>query len=204
MNVKKLILLAALPLFGVIIFYVFGTNSENYALTVEAKRKERIHFLFNSSGSPLAENKNYKHPGFFDADKKYRVTGKIDINPKTQIYAVPLSSGQAETYIRYGDIRFQLEGEEQTLTIFQHLDNRSDYIIPFGDATNGKSTYSAGRYIPVNYNGSEHIVLDFNLAENPYCAFNHNYTCPLPPKENLLSIAIPAGEKHSNSFMKAE
>ena len=195
---KKVLYLVALPILGIILYYVFGTNSKNYAQTIDNKRKERIHFLTNSSGSPVENKTNFHHPGFFETQKKYRITAKIDINPKTQQFAIPFSTGKAETYIHYGDVKFTIDGKKQQLILFQHLENPTDFIIPFGDLSNGKETYEAGRYLPIQYGGGEHIVLDFNLAENPYCAFNEGFSCPLPPKENILAVEVLAGEKPMN------
>lgn len=195
---KKLIYLFAIPILGIIFYYVFGTNAENYAITVEKARKARIHFLQNSADSPVENKDNFTHDGFYEAQKKYRVTAKINIKMKAEHIAIPFSTGKAETYLHYGDVNFKLDGENQSLILFQHLENPTDFIIPFGDETNGIETYGAGRYLPIKYNGGEHLVIDFNLAENPYCAYNKSFSCPLPPASNILSMEIPAGEKHGS------
>ena len=67
-------------------------------------------------------------------------------------------------------------------------------FIPFRDATSGKETYGAGRYIDMAE--SEQYVIDFNTAYNPFCVYNENYSCPIPPKENWLAVEIKAGEKN--------
>ena len=68
--------------------------------------------------------------------------------------------------------------------------------MPFADETTGKETYSVGRYLDVDLPEKEDAVIDFNLAYNPYCAYNFNYSCPLTPEENRLSVPISAGEKN--------
>ncbi|MBL0146464.1 MAG: DUF1684 domain-containing protein [Chitinophagaceae bacterium] len=104
---------------------------------------------------------------------------------------------------RYGKISFTINGIRQVLTIFQSKDLMSDSLykdylfIPFTDATTGVQTYGSGRYIDLSIkeiNGS-FFFLDFNKAYNPYCAYSTGYNCPVPPKENRLTVAIEAGEK---------
>ena len=68
-------------------------------------------------------------------------------------------------------------------------------FLPFKDLTNGKETYGGGRFMDILIPDTDKIILDFNKAYNPYCAFSHRYSCPLPPFENWLKTEIPAGEK---------
>ena len=71
-----------------------------------------------------------------------------------------------------------------------------NFFLAFADSTSGKDTYGGGRYLNVRQDGKNSITIDFNLAYNPYCAYNPDFACPLPPKENVLTIAIEAGEKN--------
>jgi uncharacterized protein len=75
---------------------------------------------------------------------------------------------------------------------------RGKLFLAFGDATSGNETYGAGRYLDINKvpGGASTITLDFNKAYNPYCAYDYTFSCPLPPRENLLNAAIKAGEKN--------
>jgi uncharacterized protein (DUF1684 family) len=69
-----------------------------------------------------------------------------------------------------------------------------DYLfLPFTDLTNGNETYGSGRYIDLRIPERETIIIDFNKAYNPYCAYNYGYACPIPPKENKLKVEIRAG-----------
>ena len=74
---------------------------------------------------------------------------------------------------------------------------RDHLFIPFADATTSNETYEGGRYIDLNISDIKDgiIIIDFNKAYNPYCAYDHDYSCPLPPKENHITIAVRAGEK---------
>lgn len=195
---KNTLYIVAIPLLAIMLYYVFGTNNENYNGIIKQARKERLHFLNNSSSSPVKDSKNFTHPGFYPAQKAYRVTGKVSHNPKTQQIALQMSGGTVETYIHYGTITFKILETEEELILFQNLENPSEFLLPFADNTNGKTTYGAGRHLPTKFSGGENIVLDFNLAESPFCAFNDSFTCPLPPKQNFIDLDIEAGERSSH------
>ncbi len=81
------------------------------------------------------------------------------------------------------------------MILFQNQENVTDFFLPFGDLTNGDSSYGTGRYLNVKVSENKLIELDFNKAYNPYCAYNDNFSCPIPPKENRLNVKIEAGEK---------
>ncbi len=104
-------------------------------------------------------------------------------------------------YVKYGEIYFTYQGREYMLNAYQNLryierGGDADYLfIPFNDLTNDVSTYGGGRYIDTNIPEGKTIILDFNQAYNPYCAYNKKYSCPIPPRENDLKIAVEAGVK---------
>jgi uncharacterized protein (DUF1684 family) len=109
------------------------------------------------------------------------------------------STGDIRPYRRYGRFTFSVNGEEAQLTIYSDL-HADDFFLPFRDATSGKETYGAGRYLdnhrPALQQLSDDIfIVDFNYAYSPYCAYQSIYSCPLPPHENLLNVPIVAGEK---------
>jgi uncharacterized protein (DUF1684 family) len=100
------------------------------------------------------------------------------------------------TMLRTGTFSFPVDGKICTLTAYKSEDGRGGLFIPFRDATSNRETYGVGRYLDLEEQpGNGPYVLDFNLAYNPYCAYNENYTCPLVPKENILPVEIRAGEK---------
>ena len=102
------------------------------------------------------------------------------------------STGDVQTYLRYGGFRFTIDGQEAELTIFGSND---DYFMPFVDSLAGRETYGAGRYLEPYPLGTGRFLIDFNYAYNPYCAYNDLYSCPFPPPENRLRVPIRAGEK---------
>lgn len=109
------------------------------------------------------------------------------------------STGAVRHYRRWGRVSFEVDGQPAALTIYSDPFGE-ELFLPFKDKTNGRETYGAGRYLDNHRPGLQRIgergvALDFNFAYNPYCAYNANYSCPLPPRENWLAVAIRAGEK---------
>ncbi len=109
-----------------------------------------------------------------------------------------MTDGSSESYIKHSYAEFELEGLTRRLLLLQASDepDKKKFFLAFADETSGESTYGGGRYINLRQDGSRSITIDFNLAYNPYCAYNPDFACPIPPKENILDIAIPAGEKN--------
>ena len=110
------------------------------------------------------------------------------------------STGDSHPYVRWGMISFHVDGEAATLTVYRDKDD-GEFFLPFTDLTSGQSSYGEGRYVDVQPLHHGRFLVDFNYAYNPYCAYNPNWRCPIPPTENRLNVAIDAGEK---SFPDAE
>jgi uncharacterized protein (DUF1684 family) len=98
---------------------------------------------------------------------------------------------------RIGTLRFMLQGHELTLAAFVDASENDvrRLFVPFGDLTNGTETYPGGRYIDLQRTATGFYDLDFNRAYNPFCVFNEKYDCPLPPRENRLTVPVRAGER---------
>jgi len=168
--------------------------------------RHKLNDLFkDKSNSPLPRNevKKFKELPFFKVDEHYKVEAKLKYTFNSSIVSIKNSKGLSENYQQYALATFSLLGEKYVLSIYQSLalKNKRGYenylFIPFTDTSNGKTTYSGGRYldakIPAEQTG--YITLDFNKAYNPYCAYNKLYVCPIPPKNNHLKIEILAGVK---------
>jgi uncharacterized protein (DUF1684 family) len=141
---------------------------------------------------------------FYDINEHYVVTAYFKkIEDKTG-FEMNTSSGMKKKYFQYGIVTFNLLDSLQHLYVYQSAtlmmqEKYKDYLfIPFGDATSGFTSYGGGRYLDLVFSDIKDgkIILDFNKAYNPYCAYVTGYNCPLPPKENLLNIPIKAGEKN--------
>jgi hypothetical protein len=104
--------------------------------------------------------------------------------------------GPGQVYLPAARVRFATDDGDQQLTLYQSESTGPlDYFVPFRDATSGKETYGGGRYLEVQADRFGRVVLDFNEAYNPYCAYNDAWACPLPPPENWLTVAVRAGER---------
>ncbi|HAI75104.1 MAG TPA: DUF1684 domain-containing protein, partial [Microscillaceae bacterium] len=172
------------------------TQDDVYLKKVEQKREEKIKFLTNDQQSPIKDKTILKSLDYFKPDKRFLIRAKIERLEEPTTLSIPLSTGESKNYIRFAKAKFQWEGKSYQLTLFKTALPDPMVFVPFKDLTNNRSTYGAGRYmdlaIPKN---ATHIDLDFNLAYNPFCAYNDDFACPLPPAENHLNLAIEAGEK---------
>ena len=153
--------------------------------------------------SPLTapERAKFRSLPFFPADYSYYVQATLVRDSTSQPFAMPTSTDRRPMYRRYGELRFLLNGQPQHLSVYQSADllkkpGLEDYLfVPFTDLTNGHGSYGGGRYLDLRIPpaGSPTMQLDFNRAYNPSCAYNHGYSCPVPPAENRLTVAIPVG-----------
>ncbi|MBX2970800.1 MAG: DUF1684 domain-containing protein [Cyclobacteriaceae bacterium] len=131
----------------------------------------------------------------FPIDPKWRIEGRIAWADSSRTIEITNVLGQTGPQRSVGTLVFEYDGKEYTLDA---LDEGGDeFFIIFGDETNARETYGAGRYMyaPVPKEG-DRVIIDFNKAYNPPCAFTEFATCPLPPRQNILPFAIPAGEKN--------
>lgn len=158
--------------------------------------------------SPLEEKdrKVFKGLDFFEIDPDYIVQAEFVRTPSESPFAMKTSSDKIKIYVKYGELYFNLKGEDLRLNLYQSQDlvNDPEYFdylfLPFTDPTNGISTYGGGRYIDFRIPESNEVILDFNKAYNPYCAYSGNYSCPIPPKENDLPVEIIAGVKAFDKY----
>ena len=102
--------------------------------------------------------------------------------------------GKPKEYVRAGRIHFQVDEQPVTLSVFRDV-ARGRYFLPFRDLTAGEETYPVGRYLDPQARPDGALLVDFNYAYNPYCAYSDGWTCPVPPFENIVRVRIPAGEK---------
>jgi hypothetical protein len=169
--------------------------------TYAYRDKYRKEFL-NTSNSPLKEA-DLPFLQFYDPDSTYRVEARFE-KSKSESFEMPTYSGVKKTYVKYGTLRFKLNGRKLSLNVYRSLSllavaKYKDYLfIPFKDKTNGAISYGGGRYLDLKTTDLKDntYVLDFNKAYNPYCAYTDGYNCPIPPAANHLAIEIKAGEKN--------
>ena len=175
----------------------------NYIASIKDYQYEMNVEFANQEESPLTEEglKNFTELDFFAIDSTYKVVAKFELEKNSQLFEMPTTTDRKPIYKTYGTATFNLEGKALKLHIYQNQDliKKPDYInhlfIPFTDQTNGNESYGGGRYMDVEIPIGETIVIDFNRSYNPYCAYNDKYSCPIPPRENDLAVAIKAGVK---------
>ncbi|MBT1703166.1 DUF1684 domain-containing protein [Chryseosolibacter indicus] len=203
MKQRNIIILAVIVLLIVIVFYSFNSSQTDpsYVEEIRKEREEKDRFMKTSKESPLpeAERENFKGLKYFTADSKYKIIANLIPVESKKVVVLSTSDGKEQRCIEYAHATFSLDGVKNDLLILEIIDmgpSRGKLFLAFGDETNADETYGAGRYLDVaKVPGSSTITLDFNRAYNPYCAYNDSFSCPFPPKENLLKIAIKAGEK---------
>jgi len=185
------------------IFYYSITQREDpqvFIKQVQDARKKTHEFMKTSQESPFYPSDQQNFPGlsYYPPDINYRVRAVLDPLPGRDILTLQTSDGKETNFIKYAHAIFTLEGKECNLLILRPLPitNQNQFFIPFTDETSAVETYGAGRYLELRFPpGSQSITLDFNQAYNPYCAYNEKFSCPLPPSQNHLTLAIRAGEK---------
>lgn len=157
-------------------------------------RGEKDNF-FAGGHSPLPEDVRLAFDGlsYFEPDEALNLQLPILPGDESTV-EVQTSDGAIRRYKRAGSIAFDVDGETAELTLFSN-DGRPGYFLPFRDATSGKESYGAGRYLDLEDDIDGIVDIDFNMAYNPYCAYSDAYSCPLPPGENWLTVPINAGEK---------
>ena len=158
-------------------------------------RAQKDDFFEFDSNSPLTDEQQEDFEGLHYFPINEKLSFEVEIEPFEEQVSMQMqtSTGDVQTYTRYGKVHFSVEGQAASLTVYA---SPHGFFIPFVDAQAGKQTYGAGRYLDPEVLPDGKIVLDFNLAYNPYCAYNDLYSCPIPPAENRLSVAIKAGEKN--------
>jgi hypothetical protein len=130
---------------------------------------------------------------WYEPDARYRVNAKIEPYPEPRQFMIDDIVGIQRPVTMHAALAFELEGKEYRLDAERQEDNSYDII--FKDQTVGKTTYGAGRYLTTEVAEGDQVVIDFNVAYNPPCAFTEFATCPLPLPQNILPIVIEAGEK---------
>lgn len=195
--------LATLVVVSAAIFVYFLSPKEDvaaYRADIVRERKEKDQFLRLDPDSPLGPSANtFDSLKYFPPDIRYRVLAKLVPIEKKQVRVLTTSTGEEVRYLEYAWAYFLLGRDEFRLLILEMMDmgpNRGKLFLAFADETSAGETYGGGRYLDLKkVPAATTIELDFNKAYNPYCAYNDAYSCPFPPGENVLQVAIRAGEK---------
>ncbi len=157
-------------------------------------RAKKDEFFKNHFQSPLTreQKKDFKGLSYFPENEALRLEVKVEPLNDSKPMIMQTSTGGAQEYFRYGKFKFQVDGQEAGLTIYQ---SEHGFFLPFVDSLAGKETYPAGRYLDLELLPGDRFIVDFNVAYNPLCAYNEMWSCPITPAENRLKVPIHAGEK---------
>lgn len=161
---------------------------------LETFRQGKDEFFAKHPNSPLTPQQQAEFQGlrYFPENPALRLEVAVTPFPEQEEVYLPTSTGDVKTYTRYGRFAFEVDGQPAELTLFQAP---YGFFLLFVDALAGAETYGAGRYLEPEELEDGKFLIDFNLAYNPYCAYNDAWSCPIPPAENRLSVPIAAGEK---------
>jgi uncharacterized protein len=157
-------------------------------------RHEKDEFFRTSHQSPLGhgDRSGFEGLDYYEPDPDLVFTLEVEPGSGAEV-RVPTSDDREKVYTTFGKVRFEVRGEPVELTLYDT--GHPGLFIPFRDATSGKTTYGAGRYLDIEPNEDGTVTVDFNLAYNPSCVYSDGYSCPIPPSANWLEVPIEAGEK---------
>jgi uncharacterized protein len=184
------ILLICLPFFA-------GAQDRDYIKSIESYQKRYV------KDHEVVKGKDKEQVHFFPIAEEYRITATVERIYEAPWFKMQTSAKTYKTYRVYAIVHFSLNDTALKLNVYQSQDLMSSkeyaryLFIPFTDKTSGEESYDNGRYIDLTMDDLEpgNFVIDFNKAYNPYCAYVSNqYSCPIPPKENDVKVAIRAGE----------
>jgi uncharacterized protein len=176
------------------------------AASVAAFRRERDELFAGHPQSPLPADARAGFGGlaYFPHDPALRTEAALEAEPDGPELVIPTSTGAPTRFRRVGTVRPELGGRPVPLAVYWLEGYGGGLFLPFRDALAGRGTYGGGRYLLDTVKGAdlgtspdgERLVLDFNCAYNPSCAYDPRWSCPLAPPENRLDVAVAGGERH--------
>jgi uncharacterized protein (DUF1684 family) len=188
------------------LFYLFFLPTclpaQDYITTMLQERKSKDSLFRYDENSPIKAGEKEKFEGlaYYKIDSTYCLQATyLPLTKVKQVKMRTTHNGTPRLFKRAGELHFQVAGKVYKLFAYQPTGRqvfKNFLFVPFYDATNGTTTYGGGRYLDITLpKNAQKVVLDFNKAYLPYCAYNETYVCPIPPKENRLPIKIEAGEQ---------
>jgi len=158
--------------------------------------RERKDLLFRSDhDSPFGPGE-FAGLKYFDPDPEFRFETQLRRSPLPGSVIMATSKGTRQLFNVIGFFELSIEGRAVTINAYQSAERKDPSIfVPFRDATSGVESYGGARYLDLEVEHDDRYAVDFNYAYSPYCAYSDAYACPLPPRENWLTVAIRAGER---------
>ena len=191
-----------IPILAIIIYVSLPGNEKTKASSIAIDSSKWVQWkndknetLKTGEESPIEDKKNFTGLTYYPYNPFLVLEMQMLKSEKSKLIKIKMNDGTEEDLILFGQVKGKFENSEISLIVYQH--ENGDLFIPFKDKTAPTETYGGGRYldIPISSLHDSGILIDFNFAYNPFCAYNPNYACPVPPKENQLQVRIDAGEK---------
>lgn len=188
----------------ILLISTFGCAQDKQPLLGDTEYQKEQNAKFKEAlKSPLTEKdrKTFRALDFFKFNSIYKVTADFKRTPNQIPFEMPTTTDRKPMYVKYGELSFNLKGKACKLNIYQNIElvKRKGYenylFLPFIDETNGEDSYGGGRYLDVSLPEGKTMILNFNEAYNPYCAYSPRYSCPVVPLENTLDLRVEAGVK---------
>jgi uncharacterized protein (DUF1684 family) len=186
----------------VLLTFSLGFSQGNFDVTsIEQFQNELNKQFADEDSSPLTneDRLNFTSLNFFPISEKFHVIADFIRTENEEPFEMKTSTERKPLYVKYGQLIFVINGIGHSLNVYKNIELSKkeaykDYLfLPFSDLTCGENSYIGGRYIDLKVPVGNSISIDFNKAYNPYCAYNHKYSCPIVPLENDLKVAIEAG-----------
>ncbi len=189
------------------LFFIFsiGISQTNKEILEDIKKNQsELNEEYSNPKTSILDSLDqltFKGLKFYPIDLKFRVEARFIRTPDEKPFLMKTSTERLPEYVKYGEAHFSIDEKDLVLSIFQSTNHENEegyenyLFIPYTDLTSGDGSYGGGKYIDALIPEGNTIVIDFNKAYNPYCAYSHRYSCPIPPEENDLLVRIEAGVK---------
>jgi uncharacterized protein (DUF1684 family) len=164
--------------------------------SLEDFRRRKNDYFATDPHSPLTpeQQEGFEALAYFSENPDLDLTLEIEPIPGSRSVMLDTTTGEPAEYLVAGMLRFMVDGQEVSLALFRQP-GRGRLFLPFRDATSGVESYAGGRYLDPQERPDGRVVVDFNYAYNPYCAYSDGWNCPIPPESNTLLVPIRAGER---------
>ena len=178
-------------------------NPAKYTNDILKKRTLKDTEMRTGDHSPIPDEEkvSFKKLNYYKPNVKFRKVASFERFDQATHFLMKTSTDRLPEYSVYGKVTFRHKGKSYSLNVYQNIElikkpGFEKYLfVPFNDETNDHETYGGGRFMDVYETGTDTLVIDFNDAYNPLCAYNHKYSCPIPPESNNLKLKVKAGEK---------
>ena len=186
-------------------------TDEGYVSELRANREEKDDFFGSHPQSPIPPEHREGFDGldYFAPAPEHRVDATVETHDDPEPVPMETTADGEVRYVRVVTFSFDLDGETRELHGYRQQpdDDEEPIFVPFRDKTTGQESYRGGRYLELHPDGEvtdgDSVLVDFNLAYTPFCAFSEAFECPLPPEENWLETAVPAGERDPTASKSA-